>query len=92
MKLAVVRYNAGNTQSVKFALQRLGIDPVLTNDPEILRSADKVIFPGVGEASTTMRHLRELGLDEVLPRLQGFQSTGQRPPGCHLLIFTGHQP
>ena len=70
MKLAVVRYNAGNTQSVKFALNRLGVEPVLTNDPEELASADKVIFPGVGEASTTMAHLREKNLDKTLPELK----------------------
>ena len=70
MKLAVVRYNAGNTQSVRFALNRLGVDPILTNDPEILSSADKVIFPGVGEASTTMAHLKEKNLDKILPALK----------------------
>jgi len=69
MKLVVVKYNAGNTQSVKFALNRLGVEPILSNDPEVLRSADKVIFPGVGEASTTMAHLRDKNLDKILPEL-----------------------
>lgn len=67
--IAIIDYNAGNTQSVIFALQRLGVEPVLTRDPEVLRKADKVIFPGVGEASSTMGFLRELGLDTVIPSL-----------------------
>lgn len=67
---AVVRYNAGNIQSVRFALGRLGVDPVVTDDPAILRSADRVIFPGVGEASTAMRYLRERGLDRVILGLE----------------------
>jgi len=66
---AVVRYNAGNIQSVRFALGRLGVDPVVTDDPATLRSADRVIFPGVGEASTAMRYLRERGLDQVISSL-----------------------
>jgi glutamine amidotransferase len=70
MNLAVVKYNAGNIQSVIYALQRLGIEPLLTDDHEALRAADKVIFPGVGEASSTMRHLRERGLDALLPSLR----------------------
>lgn len=70
MNLALVKYNAGNTQSVLFALERLGIDARLTNDPEELMKADKVIFPGVGEAGNTMKHLREMGLDKVLPDLK----------------------
>ena len=70
MTLAIVKYNAGNIQSVTFALQRLGVDPVLTDDPELLRSADKVIFPGVGEASSAMNYLRARGLDQVLTSLK----------------------
>ena len=69
MKVAIVKYNAGNIKSVIYALKRHGIDPILTDDPEELRSADKVIFPGVGEASTAMKYLREAGLDKVLPTL-----------------------
>ncbi len=69
MNIALVKYNAGNTQSVLFALERLGITARLTNDPEELRAADKVIFPGVGEAGSTMQHLEDLGLDKVLPSL-----------------------
>ena len=66
MSLAVVRYNAGNTQSVRHALRRLGVDPIITDDPQALSSADRVIFPGVGEASSAMRYLRERGLDRVI--------------------------
>jgi imidazole glycerol-phosphate synthase subunit HisH len=67
---AIVKYNAGNVQSVQFALDRLGEPYIWTDDPELLRKADRVIFPGVGEASSAMRHLRERGLDQVLPELQ----------------------
>jgi imidazole glycerol-phosphate synthase subunit HisH len=69
MKVAVVKYNAGNVESVKNALNRLGIEPVLSDDPETLRAADKVIFPGVGEASTAMNYLRQRNLDEVIRSL-----------------------
>ncbi|QQS40667.1 MAG: imidazole glycerol phosphate synthase subunit HisH [Acidobacteriota bacterium] len=69
MKVAIVRYNAGNTGSVTNALRRLGIEPLVTGDAEQLRSADRVIFPGVGEASSAMRSLRGNGLDKVLPSL-----------------------
>jgi glutamine amidotransferase len=70
MKLAVIKYNAGNIQSVTYALNRLGIEPVLTDQPEEILSADKVLFPGVGEASTAMKFLREKGLDQLLPQLK----------------------
>jgi glutamine amidotransferase len=70
MKIAIIKYNAGNTQSVIFALNRLGIEPVLTDNFEELKSADKVIFPGVGEASTTMKHLKELQLNKLIPDLK----------------------
>lgn len=70
MKTAILKYNAGNTQSVLFALERLGAEAVVTDDPEELRSADKVIFPGVGEASTAMKYLRDRKLDQVLKDLQ----------------------
>lgn len=69
MKVAIIKYNAGNVQSVTFALNRLGIEPVLTADPEVLRSADKVIFPGVGEASTAMTSVRANALDKIIPQL-----------------------
>ena len=69
MKIAIVKYNAGNVQSLTFALNRLGVTPVLSDDPYVLRSADKVIFPGQGEASSAMKNLREKGLDKVLSEL-----------------------
>lgn len=69
MTVAIVKYNAGNTASVANALRRLGIEPVITDDPEKLRLAEKVIFPGVGEASTAMAFLREKRLDEVIRSL-----------------------
>ena len=59
MKLAIIKYNAGNIQSVSFALERLGINFTITENPEEIINADKVIFPGVGEASTTMSYLRQ---------------------------------
>lgn len=67
MKVAVIKYNAGNIRSVDCALQRLGISPVITADKEELLSADKIIFPGVGEAETTMQFLRKEGLDLLIP-------------------------
>jgi glutamine amidotransferase len=69
MKVAIVKYNAGNTGSVANALRRLGVEPLITDQPDELTAADKVIFPGVGEASSAMRHLREKGLDAVIPSL-----------------------
>ena len=66
MKIAVVKYNAGNIYSVDYALKRLGVEATITSDKEVLMSADKVIFPGVGEAETTMSHLRKNRLDEVI--------------------------
>lgn len=70
MKVAVVKYNAGNVQSVIYALERLGVEPVYTDQHEQIRGADKVIFPGQGEASSAMAYLRERGLDEVLKQLK----------------------
>ena len=70
MRIAIIKYNAGNTQSVIFALNRLGIEPLLTRDFEEIQKADKVIFPGVGEASSTMKHLKELKLDQLIPSLK----------------------
>lgn len=70
MKTVIIKYNAGNVQSVMFALNRLGIEPILSDDPEVIFSADKVIFPGVGEASSTMRYLRQSGLDRIIPSLR----------------------
>ena len=69
MKVAIVKYNAGNTGSVANALRRLGVEPLITDQHNELAAADKVIFPGVGEASSAMRHLREKGLDTLIPSL-----------------------
>ena len=70
MEIAIVKYNAGNIQSVIYALERLGITPTLTDDHEVLSKADKVIFPGVGEASSAMRYLNKSGLSTFLPTLK----------------------
>ena len=70
MDVAIIKYNAGNICSVDYALKRLGVAPIITADPEILRKADKVIFPGVGEALTTMEYLRAHRLDEVIQTLK----------------------
>ena len=69
MSVAIIDYNAGNVRSVLFAMDRLGVDATLTDDPKKIKAADKVIFPGVGEASTTMAYLRDKGLDEVIRSL-----------------------
>lgn len=64
--IAIIKYNAGNIQSVQNALNRLGYESIITDDKASILSADKVIFPGVGEASTAMKYLKEKGLDEVI--------------------------
>jgi glutamine amidotransferase len=69
MNIAIIKYNAGNIMSVDYALQRLGIQAEVTNDETKIRKADKVIFPGVGEASTTMKYLKQHGIDELLRSL-----------------------
>ncbi|MDB5191673.1 MAG: hisH [Segetibacter sp.] len=69
MKLVIIKYNAGNVQSVMFALERIGINAIVTEDIGEITSADKVIFPGVGEASTAMNYLKERNLDEVIKKL-----------------------
>lgn len=70
MKVAIVKYNAGNVCSVEYALKRLGIEATLTADEAELRAADKIIFPGVGEAATTMSFLHASGLDKVVAGLR----------------------
>lgn len=70
MKIAIINYGAGNIQSLKFAVQRLGLEAVLTSDANEIRQADKVIFPGVGEAGSAMKMLRSTGLDHVIPTLK----------------------
>lgn len=66
MNVVIVKYNAGNIFSVQLALERLGIKPEISDDPHILEQADKIIFPGVGEASTAMRYLQDRGLDQII--------------------------
>ncbi len=70
MKVAIIKYNAGNIRSVSFALERLGVEHVITSDPDEIKNADKVIFPGVGEASSTMKYLKENKLDELIVNLK----------------------
>jgi len=70
MKLVIIKYNAGNIQSVLYALERIGAEAVVTDDAAEIRSADKVIFPGVGEASTAMDYLRDRGLDVLIRELR----------------------
>lgn len=70
MSVVLINYNAGNVQSVRNAFRRLGVELELTNDPEKIKSAEKVIFPGVAEASTTMKFLREKSLDKLLKDLK----------------------
>jgi glutamine amidotransferase len=69
MKLVIIKYNAGNIQSVLYALERIGVEALVTDEEALIRSADKVIFPGVGEASTAMQYLRERGLDSIIKNL-----------------------
>ena len=70
MNLVIIDYGAGNIKSIQFAFKRLGYDAILSNDPEVIKSADRVIFPGVGEASSAMRMLKQSGLDKVIPKLK----------------------
>lgn len=69
MKTAIIKYNAGNVQSVMYALDRLGASYVYTDNEAEIRSADRVIFPGVGEAGTAMAYLKKHGLDKIIPSL-----------------------
>ena len=70
MKIVIINYGAGNIQSIKFAIQRLGYEAILSDNVEEIMSADKVIFPGVGEASSAMSKLRTSGLDKIIPKLK----------------------
>ncbi|WP_299061283.1 imidazole glycerol phosphate synthase subunit HisH [uncultured Polaribacter sp.] len=70
MKLVIIDYGAGNIKSIQFAFKRLGVNAVLSNNIDEIRAADKVIFPGVGEASSAMKMLQESGLDKVIPTLK----------------------
>ena len=70
MKIVIIKYNAGNIRSVLFALERIGEEALVTDDPSLIRSADKIIFPGVGEASSAMHYLRERNLDRLIQNLE----------------------
>ena len=70
MNLSIIQYNAGNIQSVLYALERLGVTATVTDDPAFIQAADKVIFPGVGEASTAMAYLKERNLDQLIVALK----------------------
>jgi glutamine amidotransferase len=70
MKIAIIKYNAGNIMSLEFALKRIGFECEVTDDFDLIRSADKVIFPGVGEASTTMLYLKQKKLDLLIMDLK----------------------
>jgi glutamine amidotransferase len=70
MKTVIIKYNAGNIRSVLFALERIGVEGIVTDDPSEIQAADKVIFPGVGEASTAMKYLKERKLDQLIVDLK----------------------
>jgi imidazole glycerol-phosphate synthase subunit HisH len=70
MKIVMIKYNAGNIRSVDFAMERVGVSPILSDNAEEIRSADKIIFPGVGEASSAMKFLKERKLDDVIRNLK----------------------
>ncbi len=70
MKLIIIDYGAGNIKSIQFAFKRLGVEAILSSNPLEIKSADKVIFPGVGEASSAMKMLKETGLDKLIPTLK----------------------
>lgn len=70
MKLVIINYGAGNIKSIQFAFKRLGVDAVLSSNPEVIRAADKIIFPGVGEARSAMKMLKESGLNKIIPSLK----------------------
>ncbi len=70
MKIVIIKYNAGNIRSVLFALERIGVEALVTDDPDLICTADKIIFPGVGEARSAMNYLREKKLDMVIQNLR----------------------
>ena len=70
MKIVIIDYGAGNIQSIQFAFKRLGYNAILSNNLDEIQNADKVIFPGVGEASSAMKMLRESGIDIIIPKLK----------------------
>jgi glutamine amidotransferase len=70
MEIVIIKYNAGNVVSVTNTLNRLAVEPIISDDPEVIKRADKIIFPGVGEASTAMEYLRARKLDELIIQLK----------------------
>jgi len=70
MKIVIIQYNAGNIQSVLYALERIGVSAMVTDRADLIQTADKVIFPGVGEASTAMQYLKERNLDTLISELK----------------------
>lgn len=70
MGVVIIDYGAGNIKSIQFAFKRLGVDAMLSNNPEVIQSAERIIFPGVGEASSAMKMLKESGLDVLIPKLK----------------------
>ena len=87
MNVAIIKYNAGNIFSVDYALKRLGVEPIITADAELLQKADKIIFPGVGEAKNTMQYLEEHHLkDEVDLELQGALCQGRCADGPIVVV------
>ncbi len=70
MNIVIIDYGAGNVKSVQFALERLGYKAICSNDPKVIQAADKVIFPGVGEAQSAMKEIKKYGLEQVIPELK----------------------
>ena len=70
MKVVIIKYNAGNVQSVRYALQRLGVEPIITDNPDEIHGAEKVIFPGVGNAASAMQYLKDRQLDKLIRSLK----------------------
>ena len=89
MNTVIIKYNAGNICSVDYALKRLGIDALITDDKEKILSADKVIFPGVGEAETTMNFLREAGMVQLIKDFPHFFSEKPKPERIALAFCSG---
>ena len=70
MKIAIIKYNAGNVQSVQYALDRIGVESQVTDDAELIQTSDKIIFPGVGHAGPAMQYLNDKGLDKIIVDLK----------------------
>ena len=74
MKVVIIDYGAGNIKSIQFAFQRLGVEAIASNDYNRIKTADRIIFPGVGEASSAMTELKKSGLDKLIPILKQYYS------------------